>query len=146
MVITKNSTRYQLFLRTRIVLLLLFVVCAGAQVNAQTFQSTSSYPMTQHASQAVDASVAGSYRAYESTIYEPFTAASPSSNSSNAPAGITGRKNTTINPGNEGEWGENSDGGKQENSYPIGEPWIMLLFAAAGAVVVYMKQRKKAEA
>lgn len=144
MVITKNSTRYQLFLRTRIVLLLLFVVSVGAQVNAQTFQSTSSYPMAQHASQAVDASVAGSYRAYESTIYEPFTSANPSSNSSNAPAGITGRKNTTINPGNEGEWGENSDGGDQENSYPIGEPWIMLAFAAMAAVVITLRKKQTA--
>lgn len=141
MVITKNSTRYQLFLRTRIVLLLLFVVSVGAQVNAQTFQSTSSYPMAQHASQAVDASVAGSYRAYESTIYEPFTAASPSSNSNDAPANISGRRNA-----DDDGFGGNSDGGSQADSYPMGEPWIMLLFAAAGAVVVYMKQRKKAEA
>ena len=144
MVITKNSTRYQLFLRTRIVLLLLFVVSVGAQVNAQTFQSTSSYPMAQQGYQAIEVNQAGSYRAYESTIYEPFTAASPSSNSNDAPAGITGRKNTTINPGNEGEWGENSDGGDQENSYPIGEPWIMLAFAAMAAVVITLRKKQTA--
>lgn len=144
MVITKNSTRYQLFSRTRIVLLLLFVVSVGAQANAQTFQSTSSYPMTQQSYQAQEANQVGSYQAYESTIYEPFTAANPSSNGNNAPAGITGRKNTVINPGNEGEWGENSDGGDQENSYPIGEPWIMLAFAAMAAVVITLRKKQTA--
>ena len=141
MVITKNSTRYQLFLRTRIVLLLLFVVSVGAQVNAQTFQSTSSYPMAQHASQAVDASVAGSYRAYESTIYEPFTAASPSSNSnsSSAPSGISNRRNGFGTP-------ETENPGEQPDQYPLGEAWSLLIFAAIAAVVIYMKQRKKAEA
>ena len=139
MVITKNSTRYQLFLRTRIVLLLLFVVSVGAQVNAQTFQSTSSYPMAQHASQAVDASVAGSYRAYESTIYEPFTAASPSSNSNDAPANISGRRNA-----DDDGFGGNSDGGNQADSYPVGEPWIMLAFAAMAAVVITLRKKQTA--
>ena len=141
MVITKNSTRYQLFLRTRIVLLLLFFVSVGAQVNAQTFQSTSSYPMAQHASQAVDASVAGSYRAYESTIYEPFTAASPSSNGSNAPANISGRRNA-----DDDGFGGNSDGGNQADSYPLGEAWSLLIFAAIGAGVIFIKQRKTLKA
>ena len=141
MVITKNSTRYQLFLRTRIVLLLLFVVSVGAQVNAQTFQSTSSYPMAQHASQAVDASVAGSYRAYESTIYEPFTTASPSSNSNDAPANISGRRNA-----DDDGFGGNSDGGHQADSYPLGEAWSLLIFAAIGAGVIFIKQRKTLKA
>ena len=139
MVITKNSTRYQLFLRTRIVLLLLFVVSVGAQVNAQTFQSTSSYPMAQQGYQASEVNQAGSYRAYESTIYEPFTAASPSSNSSNAPANISGRRNA-----DDDGFGGNSDGGNQADSYPVGEPWIMLAFAAMAAVVITLRKKQTA--
>lgn len=139
MVITKNSTRYQLFLRTRIVLLLLFVVSVGAQVNAQTFQSTSSYPMAQQGYQASEVNQAGSYQAYESTIYEPFTAASPSSNSNDAPANISGRRNA-----DDDGFGGNSDGGKQENSYPVGEPWIMLAFAAMAAVVITLRKKQTA--
>ena len=139
MVITKNSTRYQLFLRTRIVLLLLFVVSVGAQVNAQTFQSTSSYPMAQQGYQASEVNQAGSYRAYESTIYEPFTAASPSSNSNDAPANISGRRNA-----DDDGFGGNSDGGNQADSYPVGEPWIMLAFAAMAAVVITLRKKQTA--
>ena len=95
--------------------------------------------MAQHASQAVDASVAGSYRAYESTIYEPFTAASPSSNSNDAPANISGRRNA-----DDDGFGGNSDGGNQADSYPVGEPWIMLAFAAMAAVVITLRKKQTA--
>ena len=139
MVITKNSTRHQLFSRTRIVLLLLFVVSVGAQANAQTFQSTSSYPMTQQSYQAQEVNQVGSYQAYESTIYEPFTAASPSSNSNDAPANISGRRNA-----DDDGFGGNSDGGNQADSYPVGEPWIMLAFAAMAAVVITLRKKQTA--
>ena len=138
MVITKNSTRYQLFLRTRIVLLLLFVVSVGAQVNAQTFQSTSSYPMAQQSHQAIEVNQAGSYRAYESTIYEPFTAASPSSNSNDAPANISGRRNI-----NEDDFGFEDESNKSKE-FPVGEPWIMLAFAAMAAVVITLRKKQTA--
>ena len=137
MVITKNSTRHQLFSRTRIVLLLLFVVSVGAQANAQTFQSTSSYPMTQQSYQAQEVNQVGSYQAYESTIYEPFTSATPSSNGSNAPAGITNRKNDFGNP-------ENENPGTGPTEYPIGEPWIMLAFAAMAAIVITLRKKQTA--
>ena len=137
MVITNNSTRYQLFSGTRIVLLLLFAVCASLPVKAQTFQSTSSYPMTQQSYQAQEANQVGSYQAYESTIYEPFTSATPSSNGSNAPAGITNRKNDFGNP-------ENENPGTGPTEYPIGEPWIMLAFAAMAAVVITLRKKQTA--
>ena len=137
MVITNNSTRYQLFSGTRIVLLLLFAVCASLPVKAQTFQSTSSYPMTQQSYQAQEANQVGSYQAYESTIYEPFTSATPSSNGSNAPAGITNRKNDFGNP-------ENENPGTGPTEYPIGEPWIMLAFAAMAAIVITLRKKQTA--
>ena len=138
MVITKNSTRHQLFSRTRIVLLLLFVVSVGAQANAQTFQSTSSYPMTQQSYQAQEANQVGSYQAYESTIYEPFTAASPSSNSNDAPANISGRRNI-----NEDDFGFEDESNKSKE-FPVGEPWIMLAFAAMAAVVITLRKKQTA--
>ena len=139
MVITNNSTRYQLFSGTRIVLLLLFAVCASLPVKAQTFQSTSSYPMTQQSYQAQEANQVGSYQAYESTIYEPFTSANPSSNGSNAPADITGRKNTI----NTGGFGTETDP-NASNQSPIGEPWIMLAFAVMAAVVITLRKKQTA--
>lgn len=142
MVATKNSARHQWFFGTKIVLLFLFVVCVSVQVKAQTFQSTSPYSMTQQGRQAVDVNSAGSYHTYESTIYEPFSEAAPSSSNDRVPAGISGRRNGDINI--DGEFGENSDGGYQENSYPIGEPWIMLAFAAMAAVVITLRKKQTA--
>ena len=142
MAATKNSARHQWFFGTKIVLLFLFVVCVSVQVKAQTFQSTSPYSMTQQGRQAVDVNSAGSYHTYESTIYEPFSEAAPSSSNDRVPAGISGRRNGDINI--DGEFGENSDGGDQENSYPIGEPWIMLAFAAMAAVVIRLRKKQTA--
>ena len=138
MVATKNSARHQWFFGTKIVLLFLFVVCVSVQVKAQTFQSTSPCSMTQQGRQAVDVNSAGSYHTYESTIYEPFTAASPSSNSSNAPAGISGRRNI-----NEDDFGFEDESNKS-NEFPIGEPWIMLAFAAMAAVVITLRKKQTA--
>ena len=97
MVATKNSARHQWFFGTKIVLLFLFVVCVSVQVKAQTFQSTSPYSMTQQGRQAVDVNSAGSYHTYESTIYEPFSEAAPSSSNDRVPAGMSGRRNSDIN-------------------------------------------------
>lgn len=37
-----------------------------------------------------------------------------------------------------------SDPGNQSDEFPVGEPWVMLFFAAAAAVVVFVRQRKAA--
>ena len=73
-----------------------------------------------------------------STVYAPFSDENPSSGQSR----ISGRKNGDDIEWNEGEWGENADPGKQENSFPIGDAWSLLFFAALGAGVIYIKQRK----
>ena len=74
------------------------------------------------------------YKAYQGAVYEPFND-TPPSESDNAPRGISGRKNAFINPSDPGEeqTGEGS---------PVGEPWILLLFAAVAAVVVAWRQRR----
>ena len=72
------------------------------------------------------------------TVYAPFSDENPS----NGPSRISGRKNGDDIEWNEGEWGENADPGKQENSFPIGDAWSLLIFAAVGAGVIYIKQRK----
>ena len=80
------------------------------------------------------------YKAYQGTVYEPFndTPPSESGNSNSGPKGISGRKNGFINPSDPGEeqTGEGS---------PVGEPWILLLFAAVAAVVVAWRQKRKAQ-
>lgn len=100
---------------------------------AQTFSSTSSY--------RVDAKVAPAseqtqrYSSYQSTVYEPFTDALPSSAGSTTDEQfvITERKNGFL---------DRPDTGQGES--PVGEPWILLLFAAAAAIVVAWRRRKVA--
>ena len=72
------------------------------------------------------------------TVYAPFSDENPS----NGPSRISGRKNGDDIEWNEGEWGENADPGKQENSFPLGDAWSLLIFAAIGAGVIYIKRRK----
>ena len=100
---------------------------------AQTFSSTSSY--------RVDAKVAPAseqtqrYSSYQSTVYEPFTDALPSS------AGATTDEHFTITERKNG-FLDRPDTGQGES--PVGEPWILLLFAAAAAIVVAWRRRKVA--
>ena len=105
---------------------------------AQQFGTTSSYLQTTQIQSAQTAEA--SYDAYQSTIYEPFTSNTPSSNN-NAPAGISGRRNA-----DDDGFGGNSDGGNQGNSYPLGDAWSLLIFAAIGAGVIFIKQRKNLKA
>jgi hypothetical protein len=115
------------------------LLISSTTVLAQQFHSTSPY-MQSNDLQAEQ--YQGPEVGYHSTIYTPFSNETPSNN--NAPAGITGRKNTVINPGNGDDWGSNSDGGDQENSSPIGEPWIMLAFAVIAAVVITLRKKQTA--
>ena len=72
------------------------------------------------------------YKAYQGAVYEPFNDTPPSEAGGK---GISGRKNAFINPSDPGEeqTGEGS---------PVGEPFVLLLFAAVAAAVVAWRQRR----
>lgn len=74
------------------------------------------------------------YKAYQGAVYEPFND-TPSSESGNGPRGISGRKNAFP--------GSPSDPGKENIGLgsPVGEPFVLLLFAAVAAVFAW-RQRK----
>ena len=137
MTLQKKCTFQLLFKRTKVALLFFIILCASAHANAQEFRSTSAYQLSQQKQQAVQTNQTASYNAYEPTVYEPFSSATPSSGSDNGngPAKITGRKNGFLDPGNPGQ-------NENETEFPIGEPWIMLVFATIGAGVIFIKQRK----
>ena len=67
------------------------------------------------------------------TVYEPFSNESPSNSgqSDNGPSRISNRKNGFVDSG---------EHGKEES--PIGDAWSLLIFAALGAGMIYIKQRK----
>lgn len=75
----------------------------------------------------------GRFTTYQSTVYEPFTAAAPSDNHPVAAGAgepqITNRKNLAGG----------GDPGLQGGS-PVGEPFVLLLFAAVAAIFVYRKR------
>lgn len=75
-----------------------------------------------------------------STVYAPFSDETPSnggSSNDNGPSRINGRRNAFDKPDNPGE---------EPDQYPLGDAWSLLIFAALGAGVIYIKQRKKIEA
>lgn len=118
------------------ILLLFFTI----QVGAQEFSSTSAYRVQQIDMSAQSVQVEG-YQQYHSTIYEPFSSSTPSYSGSNndQSSGMGGRKNTI----NTGGFGTESDPNASSQS-PIGEPWIMLAFAAMAAVVITLRKKQHA--
>ena len=137
MTIKNKIVDHQLFKQAKIALLFLAFMCVGAYAEAQNFQSTSSY-LNGSTPQTVEKTTAASpQQAYKSTIYEPFSSATPSSdangsNNGNA-RGMSGRRNAFVDPGETGA-----------EEYPIGEPWIMLAFAAMAAVVITLRKKQTA--
>ena len=84
-----------------------------------------------------------SYNTYQPTVYEPFGSSLPSESNpvySNA-QGASDWHSIPSNRRNVG--GVQGDPGDQGPS-PVGEAWVMLLFAAVAAAVVFVRQRKAA--
>lgn len=79
------------------------------------------------------------YKAYQGTVYEPFNDTPPSESGNGGSRGISGRKNAFINPADPDE--ENRGQGS-----PVGEPFVLLLFAAVAVVVVAWRQKKHTQA
>ena len=139
MTIKNKIVDHQLFKQAKIALLFLSFICVSAYAEAQNFQSTSSY-LNSSSPQTVEQTAAAPQQAYKSTIYEPFSSATPSSDangSNSGPNNISGRKNGFLDPGD-----ANKD--PEHTEYPIGEPWIMLAFAAMAAVVITLRKKQTA--
>lgn len=73
------------------------------------------------------------YKAYQGAVYEPFDD-TPPSEAGNGDRGISGRKNAF--PGR-------PDSGQSSES-PVGEPLVLLFFAAVAALFVARRQRQTA--
>ena len=119
------------------IILLFFTI----QIGAQEFTSTSVYRAQQIDMSATPGAQVDGYQQYHSTIYEPFSSSTPSYGGSNndQSSGMGGRKNTI----NTGGFGTESDPNTSTES-PIGEPWILLAFAAMAAVVITLRKKQTA--
>ena len=110
------------------------LLISSTTVLAQQFHSTSPYMQS---NDLQTEQYQGPEVGYHSTIYTPFSDETPRGN--NAPADITGRKNTI----NTGGFGTETDP-NTSNQSPIGEPWIMLAFAVMAAVVITLRKKQTA--
>lgn len=119
---------------------LLFFIFLGIEVNAQNFNSTSSYISNAQQS-GMTVVQEQTYRSYQSTIYEPFAASMSSSDGSqsNDPSRISNRRNAWDGDGMGDQ--EDDDPGHRDPESPVGEPWILLLFAAVTAGIVAKKRQ-----
>ena len=92
----------------------------SAQIEAQPMQSAQVMPTT----------------GYNGTVYAPFDASAPSEQSeanTNQASGKPGRVKTFIGGGE-----------TNQGPSPIGEPWVLAIFALAFAGVVALRKTKKA--
>lgn len=106
-----------------------------------------SYPTEYNAMQQSSYSVQDAqvgYNAYQSTVYQPFESSLPSENNpvygngQGEGGGNGGRRNVTNR--------QNSFPNRPDSDpTPVGEAWVMLLFAAVAALVVFVRQRRAAE-
>lgn len=142
---TNQHTLHSFFHRAKIVLLLVMFACICSHARAQKLQSTSLYlyDRSQIPVQQADISDRTSttpHQSYKSTIYQPFSNSTPSTQGS-------GSGNSGYGPGWGLDEGEDGDAGEPGGpGSPVGEPWILFAFAAMAASVVYLRQRKTKEA
>ena len=104
----------------------------------------SEYNAMQQSSYSVQDAQVG-YNAYQSTVYQPFESSLPSDNNpvySNGQGNDNDRQNAPANRRNSDELQGGGDPGTQEPTSPVGEACVMLLFAAAAALAVFVRQRK----
>ena len=138
-----NTTQHRhnfTILRLSIVAFFLLALCTP--INADEFRSTSPYRVDSRFTDATLVSPSASYQSYESTIYDPFSEEAPGSSSNNGPSKIGSRQNT-WGGGGMGD-NTNDDPGHRDPGSPIGEAWVMLLFAAAAAIVIALRKKQTA--
>lgn len=130
---------------TRLSIVALLLLGFSAPIHADVFRSTSSYRVDARPMKATQVDPTTQYQTYESVIYEPFA--------NNGPSKIGGRRNTggdddwsggDVDLGGWGDETDIEDPGNQSEQSPIGEAWVMLVFAAMAAVVIALRKKQTA--
>ena len=121
-------------------LLWLFVPAEAQVYSTAQYNAPSSMPYGSYDAQYEQPEV--NYQPYRSTIYEPFSNAKPTGPQRGGAIGEEEDNDDDSGDDWTGDFGHPSDP-NQSNNGPVGEAWVLLLFAAVAAIVVYCKQRKK---
>ncbi len=144
----------RLFYRAMHIVVICVMLVGALPLSAQVYSTAkggrydASYPTEygaaqQNAYSAHEAQV--NYNSYQSTVYQPFESSVPSMisgkrNSGESTGGSENSPNGSTNYGD--DWIHPSDPEDNSNESPVGEAWVMLLFAAVAALVVFVRQRK----
>ena len=158
------SNANRLFYKALHIVVICILMSVGAMpLSAQVYSTAQRYtPYDSHTNAAYGASYNSNgyaeqpaYNSYQSTVHQPFAS---------SPSMVSGRRNTGDQPPQTGGgnptnpdlndndpgggelpdgWETPSDPGHQSNQSPVGEAWILLLFAAAAAWVVFRRQQRE---
>ena len=119
---------------TLISFLLIACVCTHA---APAFNEESNQVTFQQSNQS---NFSGS--SYSSTVYQPFSNTTPAEYSASGMNSTDGYNPTYVHGPRKGKI-DGPDTRPDENDFPVGEPWVMLAFAALAAGVIAYKRKKE---
>ena len=141
----------RLFYRALHIVVICILMFAGAMpLSAQVYSTAQrNTPYDSRTNAAYGASYSSNnyaeqpaYNSYQSTVYQPFESSVPSDNnpvySNSQGEGNGGRRNVTNR---QNSFPDRPDTPPAQGS-PVGEAWIMLLFAAAAALAIFIRQIK----
>ena len=117
-------------MKTKTFFVILLTLVAAATY-AQTFTPVQPNSTTMQSQQIISTGTK-----YSGTVYEPFNNMAPSEYS--APGESYSPQRTGPR-----KLGGGTDPGQQSEEYPIGEPWIMVLFALAACGVIAYRRKAK---
>ena len=78
---------------------------------------------------------------YSSTVYQPFSNTTPAEYSASGMNSTDGYNPSYVHGPRKGKI-DGPDTRPDENDFPVGEPWVMLAFAALAAGVIAYKRKK----
>ena len=124
--------------------LFLIFFTVGISSYAQSYNNWSESNRTGGATQSSSSVMqSGTSRAaYQGAVYEPFNDTPPSESATDGPSKISSRQNSWGGGGMGDE--EKDDPGYRDPNSPIGEPWIMLAFAAMAAIAIALRKKQTA--
>ena len=79
---------------------------------------------------------------YSSTVYQPFSNTTPAEYSASGMNSTDGYNPSYVHGPRKGKI-DGPDTRPDENDFPVGEPWVMLAFAALAAGVIAYKRKKE---
>ena len=120
--------------------ILFLILCSLAFISASAQPFThvpDERDVTFHSPQAFE-STQSMHTNYGGTIYTPFSNDVPSNYYN--PAGSEQEEFPKTGPR---KLGGGTDPGKQDEGYPIGDPWILMVFAVVAGIVMAIRRKKE---